>query len=128
MHGFFKWHRSSGTVWYLSCGSKERFTIHDFFMRYRYRTVHPAPFCTLGKIVKVDTSTLRRAAKADQHGQQECHACLHVHTKVTFLGDFFSVYKKCVRQEKLSNRVLQELFINFYYILTLIRESQYLLP
>ncbi len=45
------------------------------------------------------TACQGRAAKADQHGQQKCHACLHVHTKVTFLGDFFQFTKNvCVRK------------------------------
>ncbi len=48
MHGFFKRYRSSGTVRYHSCGSKERVHIHNFFIRY-----HPTQFCTLGKIVRI---------------------------------------------------------------------------
>ncbi len=33
------------------------------------------------------------AAKADQHGQQDCHACMRVHTISDFLGEFFQFTK-----------------------------------
>ncbi len=44
------------------------------------------------------------AAKADQHGQQECCACMRVHITSDFFRWFFSVYKKCVRHEEIGNR------------------------
>ncbi len=53
------------------------------------------------------TSTLCCAAKADQHGLQECRACMRVHTTSDFFGWFFSVYKKCVTKGMYLHRALQ---------------------
>ncbi len=82
---------------------------------------------TLCRAAQSGTVRQGRAAKADQHGQQECHACLHVHIKVTFLGDFFQ-FTKNVCVTKNSVIISPELCVDFYYVLTLIRESQYFLP
>ncbi len=43
-----------------------------------------------------------RAAKADQHGEQECNACVFT-LQVTFLGDFFQFIKNvCVTKNSVT--------------------------
>ncbi len=47
------------------------------------------------------------AANADQHRQQECSACIRVHTTSDFFRYFFSVYKKSVTKGMYLQCVLQ---------------------